>query len=157
MEENNAAHTRIYKTSDFLGIFALAIGVSVEYFLPFSISSHVMIRCIVSALLILLAWTILLLAKREFQKYAQPSKPNKSTTAIVETGIFARYRNPMYVGVVVLILATGILINSWWVIASAFAAALLMHYLLIVPEERYLTKLFGAEYLAYKAKTRRWV
>jgi len=48
-------------------------------------------------------------------------------------------------------------VNSLWLLATLAGALLLMHYVVIPTEERYLERRFGAEYLDYKASVRRWL
>jgi protein-S-isoprenylcysteine O-methyltransferase Ste14 len=85
-----------------------------------------------------------------------PTQPETSST-IVTSGIYRWSRNPMYAGFL-LILA------SWAVQLASIAAGLLlpafmlyMNRFQIQPEERALTGKFGAEYLAYRQRVRRWL
>jgi protein-S-isoprenylcysteine O-methyltransferase Ste14 len=48
-------------------------------------------------------------------------------------------------------------LNSIWVLGTLGAAMGLMTWVVIPREERYLERKFGAEYLQYKAKVRRWI
>ena len=63
----------------------------------------------------------------------------------------------MYVGLLLTLLAWAVFL------ANPFAALWVVVYVLyitrfqIIPEERVLTSLFGAEYEAYKGRVRRWV
>jgi protein-S-isoprenylcysteine O-methyltransferase Ste14 len=85
-----------------------------------------------------------------------PLKP-QSSSSLVSWGVYRVTRNPMYLG--------GLLVLSGWAILLASPAALLFlpAYILyitsfqIVPEERALTALFGADFLAYKSRVRRWL
>jgi len=99
----------------------------------------------------LIAWGLLTLRRAHTTVL-----PHRAADRLVTTGAFAFRRNPIYMGEVLVFLglaeATG---NIWLAIAApAFAVALLV--LAIVPEERHLEARFGAEYLAYKERTRRW-
>jgi protein-S-isoprenylcysteine O-methyltransferase Ste14 len=47
--------------------------------------------------------------------------------------------------------------KSIWFVAAGFVFAALVTWLQVVPEERHLEARFGAAYLDYKSRTRRWI
>lgn len=85
-----------------------------------------------------------------------PTKP-AATSSLVVTGVYRFTRNPMYLGMLLVLL-------GWAVyLANAVAFLLVPLFVLyisrfqIVPEERVLYEKFGAEFTAYKARVRRWL
>ena len=82
---------------------------------------------------------------------------NKPTNAIVVGGPFRRSRNPIYLSMLLLQVATGIWANSLWFLGLAVASAVLLWWGVISRKERYLEQKFGAEYLLYKGRVRRWL
>jgi len=50
-----------------------------------------------------------------------------------------------------------VLANSFWALGLIIPAAMVIHYEIVRREENYLEDIFGAEYLKYKAKVRRWL
>ena len=96
------------------------------------------------------------LAFRRMRTTVNPMAPERAT-ALVAVGVFRASRNPMYLGML-LVLA------GWAVFLGNAAAALLvpafvawMTRFQILPEERALTARFGASYLDYCARVRRWL
>lgn len=85
-----------------------------------------------------------------------PMKP-QSTSSIVDSGIYRVTRNPMYVGLVFLLCAWAVFLGPWWALPGPLAFAAYIGRFQIAPEEKALAALFGAEYLSYKAKVRRWL
>ena len=83
--------------------------------------------------------------------------PHKGACALLRSGPFARFRNPIYLGDVMLLLGAAELTQNIWFIASAALFAVSVTFLAIVPEEHHLEQKFGEEYRAYKARTRRWI
>lgn len=85
-----------------------------------------------------------------------PRVPGKASH-FVARGLFRISRNPMYLGMALLLLG----ISCWTANAVAYALVVVFCLYLtefqIKPEERALQALFGQEYLAYKARVRRWV
>lgn len=96
------------------------------------------------------------IAFRKAKTTINPMKPDKAT-ALVSTGIYAITRNPMYVGLLFLLLAWNIYLTSLWAILGPVIFFLWINYLQIIPEERFLTRLFGDEFIRYQSKVRRWL
>lgn len=85
-----------------------------------------------------------------------PAEPWKPTRALATSGIYRWTRNPMYLGMALLLLAAGIGFASVGAIALFPLVILVIDRLVIAREERYLVGLFGAEYADYCARVRRW-
>ena len=83
--------------------------------------------------------------------------PNKPTIKIVEDGPFRFSRNPMYLSLVLVLLALSILFLSIWYLLSAVSLWLVLDRLAAVPEESYLERKFGERYVDYKSRVRRWI
>ncbi len=83
--------------------------------------------------------------------------PNRASTALVTTGPYWRFRNPIYLGEVLLLLFAAEISKSVWFVAAALLFGVLVTILQIIPEERHLEAAFGDEYLDYKARSRRWI
>jgi len=84
-----------------------------------------------------------------------PTKPNKASK-LVTTGIFAYSRNPMYLGLLLFLLAWGLWLGNAFNILLAAGFVSYMNRFQILPEENALTKLFGKEFLVYCKQVRRW-
>lgn len=114
--------------------------------------AHVVSVALVVAALALALGAIV--ALRRAQTAVEPWKP---TSALVTDGVYRFTRNPIYLGFALVYVGVAL----WY--ASALALALLLPLLALVElgvirrEERYLDGLFGEAYLAYRARTRRWI
>lgn len=100
----------------------------------------------------LVAWAII-----ELRQGNTTVMPNGVSAALVTTGPYARFRNPIYLGEVLILLAVAELTKNVWFVAAAFAFAALVTFLQILPEERHLKARFGEAYVAYRARSRRWI
>jgi len=86
-----------------------------------------------------------------------PLKPNTSSHLITD-GFYRFSRNPMYVGMMLLLLAWSVHLGA--LILGPCAIALAMWYLTIFqikPEEEALETMFGKDYQTYKSQVRRWI
>jgi protein-S-isoprenylcysteine O-methyltransferase Ste14 len=83
--------------------------------------------------------------------------PHRAATALVTTGPFAFSRNPIYLGNTLLIAGLGLAFGNAWFLPAALAAAAAVAKLAIEREEAHLAAIFGADWAAYAARTRRWL
>ena len=83
--------------------------------------------------------------------------PIRPATTLVISGPYRFTRNPMYVSLAAMTIAGGLLVNSWWVMVLLIAVLFIVRVFVIGPEERYLQRRFGADYIAYMRQVRRWV
>lgn len=85
-----------------------------------------------------------------------PEKPEKASTLVV-SGIYRITRNPMYVGLVFLLLAWAVWLMNFFSMIIVIFFQLYMTIFQIIPEERALNKLFPNKYRDYCKKVRRWL
>lgn len=83
--------------------------------------------------------------------------PHGKSSALVTAGPYARFRNPIYLGEVLMLLGLAELTKTIWFVAAALAFAVLVTILQILPEERHLKARFGDAYDNYKRRSRRWI
>jgi len=83
--------------------------------------------------------------------------PAKPALAIVRGGPFRFTRNPMYLALCLVQIALGFFLNDWIALLFVVPLALILHYGVILREERYLTAKFGEPYSQYKREVRRWI
>lgn len=81
----------------------------------------------------------------------------RPTSAIVTGGPYRIIRNPIYVGMLCEMLGAGLVFDNAWLAFLAAPLALVLHFGVVLREEEYLQKKFGAAYLDYKARSRRWL
>lgn len=93
---------------------------------------------------------------RRAQTTVNPVKVD-GASSMVENGIFAYTRNPMYLGLFLLLLGFGYWQQNLLSIAFSFSFILYMNRFQILPEERALEAIFGAQYIDYKQRVRRWI
>jgi protein-S-isoprenylcysteine O-methyltransferase Ste14 len=95
-------------------------------------------------------------AFRRARTTVNPTNP-KATSALVDSGIYRVSRNPMYLGFLFMLIGWAAFLSN---AATFFGSLIFVVYInrfQIAPEERALVKLFGAEYLAYTTRVRRWL
>ena len=96
-------------------------------------------------------------AVRQFIKTHNTVVTVKSATSLQTSGIYAVTRNPMYTGLILEYLGLALIFGNWWTIILLPVLIISVSYLVILPEERYLTRAFGDSYTDYKNSVRRWI
>ena len=85
-----------------------------------------------------------------------PTTPGQ-TTSLVTTGVFGASRNPVYLGMLLVMLGFGVALSSPGAFLTSVLFVLYLDRFQIAPEERALTDKLGQEYLDYRARVRRWI
>jgi protein-S-isoprenylcysteine O-methyltransferase Ste14 len=118
-----------FTTSRWIGVAAIGIGfgVAIDGWIRFVVSGH-----------------------------GTPA-PNAPPRHLVVGGLYRLVRNPMYVGIILLILGQALLFGSWSTVVYATLVAVVLHLFAVLYEERTLRRRFGPEYEAYRARVNRWV
>lgn len=134
-----------------LCMYVLKVFLPVGYFDFFG-------RYYLMSALLLLAFIIGVAALWQFYKARttiDPRKPERTNT--LETkGIYSLSRNPMYLALLLVLLAWGLWLGNAFntILAAGFVSV--MNKLQIRPEEKVLQKKFGKAYGQYYIRVRRW-
>jgi protein-S-isoprenylcysteine O-methyltransferase Ste14 len=113
-----------------------------------------------AALVVILCAGILLLpavvAFRTRRTTVNPVKIDEASVLVTD-GVYRLTRNPMYLGLVLLLVAWTLFIGSFWALLGPIALVLYLTRFQIKPEERVLGKIFGQPYAEYCNRVRRWI
>ncbi|MBN8941911.1 MAG: isoprenylcysteine carboxylmethyltransferase family protein [Rhizobiales bacterium] len=96
-------------------------------------------------------------AARLFGKAGTNVVPTQPTLTIVTDGPYRFTRNPMYLGMVLGLLGISLIFSLEWGVILTPVLWLALDRLIVVREEAYLKRKFGATYEALLSRTRRWV
>jgi protein-S-isoprenylcysteine O-methyltransferase Ste14 len=135
-----------------LGMWALARA-------TFTLDAGVALRAWVSGAFVLAAAVFdvsALLAFRRARTTINPLRPGNASS-LVRGGVYRFTRNPMYVGLLLLLLGWAVWLAAPWALLGPLAFVPYITRFQIVPEERVLARLFGAEFAHYQARVRRWL
>ncbi|WP_171178368.1 isoprenylcysteine carboxylmethyltransferase family protein [Ruegeria sp. HKCCD8929] len=112
---------------------------------------------LVSGLLIGGGVLLMVLAVVEFRRHRTTIIPHETPSAMVQTGIYKRSRNPIYLGDVLIL--TGLVLRFDAVLSLVLIPvfAWVLERRFILPEEDRLRRTFRADFARYERKTRRWV
>ena len=113
----------------------------------------------ISLFLLILGLTVFILAVKAFNRKkttVNPLEPRQASS-LVSSGIFKYSRNPMYLGMLIILLSLSSKFNLiGGMIISLFFYIFITKFQ-IIPEEAAMNELFGNEFIVYSNKTRRWI
>jgi protein-S-isoprenylcysteine O-methyltransferase Ste14 len=136
----------------------LVVGVVLNFVVPLGVLAHVQVleRIVVGAIAFVIGVGMVIAANRIFRRIGTNARPSKPTLALATTGLFTWTRNPMYVGGSLALFGIAIGFALDWVLLLMVVSVPLVHFGIILREERYLERKFGDEYRRYKAKAPRY-
>lgn len=85
-----------------------------------------------------------------------PIRPDKATSLVI-SGLYRYSRNPMYLGMLLVLSGWAVWLGHVIAFAGPVLFAIVLTRIQILPEETALEARFGQEYLDYKARVRRWI
>lgn len=97
-----------------------------------------------------------MVAFRRAKTTANPVKASLASSLVIR-GVYQHTRNPMYVGLLLTLLAWGLYLANPLAVPWVVGYVLYITRFQIVPEERVLASLFGAEYADCQSRVRRWI
>ena len=101
--------------------------------------------------------SLMLWARQEFKGKGTTHNPYNEPTSLVTSGPFAFTRNPMYLGLTVMLLGISIFAAAIPLYLVPFAFLLTMNATFVPNEERKLKNIFGKQYEDYKKQVNRWL
>ena len=126
-------------------------------YLPLGLSLAHPITLFLAGLLVGGGIVLTALAVMEFQKHKTTIIPHQEATQLIQTGIFKRSRNPIYLADVLIL--TGLVLYFDAVLSLVLVPILfwVLETRFVIPEENRLRRRFRADFARYAEKTRRWV
>ena len=107
--------------------------------------------------LVAVALLMAIVALVHFLRAKTHVEPWHPTSTIIEGGIYRYSRNPIYLAFCITTIGAALIMDSWWGLIAVPPLAYLLQALVIRKEETYLEAKFGAPYLNYKRRVRRWL
>lgn len=143
-----------------VALFALAAGLmALVHWLAPGLSLSFPSQLLVASIVLLAAGMVGLAGVRGFaraQTTFNPLAPERASR-LVSDGIYRFSRNPMYLALLLALLALGLWLGDLPALALLPAFVLVLNRLQIQPEERALARLFGGDFAAYLRRVRRWI
>ncbi len=98
-----------------------------------------------------------LIADAAFKKAQTTVKPFEISTALITTSVFGISRNPMYLGMVLILIGIAILMGSLSPLIVIVFFTALIELVFVRTEEKMLEQHFGLTWTEYQSKVRKWI
>ena len=134
----------------------LLLGLTLNFIFPRPFLPRT-VAVILGLLTTMFAAAIAMAAFRTMNDAKTGINPSLPTTAIVSSGVFGFSRNPIYFSLSLLYIGIALIFNGFWTLLLLIPLLVIVQNGIIKREEIYLERKFGAEYLSYKARVRRWI
>lgn len=142
-----------------IALAVVVLGLALDWLMPAYVLTVLLTwpeRVIIAAILFVVGAALAFPALRGFHAVGTHVEPWKPASALVTEGIFAWLRNPMYVGLTLFLVALSLALASDWILVMTIGFVLVIHFGVVLREERYLEAKFGDSYRQYKARVPRY-
>ena len=155
----DSAHKSNWEIAEVIFGIPFLASIVFHFIIPLSLPQGIFRQTLIFAgiALIIIGIGFIILARREFARFDQPTDPGHPTSQVVKTGVFAISRNPLYLASIIVLLGIALALNMLWALVTLVVSIIICHYVLIVPEENYLMAKFGEEYRDYTVTVHRWL
>jgi protein-S-isoprenylcysteine O-methyltransferase Ste14 len=139
-------------------LVSILLGVAIRYAAaPLAVAAYRYLALAAGVALLLAGLGLIAGAWTLFRSTGQDPKPWKPTPEIVLNGPYRFTRHPMYLGLTCIQIGLGLALNNLWISLLAAFSLLAVHFIAVLPEERYLAEKFGESYRGYLVKVRRYL
>jgi protein-S-isoprenylcysteine O-methyltransferase Ste14 len=137
-------------------LVAICILLMITLHLVFPIG-YIIDRPLLSGMVAAVGLGFTLSGARLFSRIGTNVKTFNKPDHLVTTGLFRISRNPMYLGFVLLLTGVALGLGTFTPFGMVIAFFVIANLWYIPFEEKKMEETFGADYVAYKARTRRWL
>ena len=155
-EQQDTAAVRVFPPG--VPLLTILIGIGLNHLWPIDLGLPKVARYLLGGITIAGAffclglWSVVL-----FRRSGQSENPWKPTPQLVDRGPFRITRNPMYLQMILICIGVAVILGNIWILVMTPFGGWVLQRFAILPEEAYLERKFGAQYLAYKHRVRRWL
>lgn len=142
-----------------IALAALLLGLALDWLMPAYVLTVLLTfdaRIVLGVVLVAAGCALPISARNTFVRIGTNVNPFKPARALATEGVYAYVRNPMYVGLALIVAGLGIALASDWTLVMLVPTMLLIHFGVVAREERYLEAKFGDAYRGYKAQVPRY-
>lgn len=107
--------------------------------------------------IIVVSFILVYLSVGIFRHHDEDPNPTTVTDDLITTGIYRYIRNPMYLALTLFQFGIGLALSFLHISLMSFVTGIVLHFFVILKEEKYLRIRFESKYEAYLNNSRRWI
>ena len=102
-------------------------------------------------------FAVMMKAWWQFQQHKVAICPTDETDYLITDGVYRLTRNPMYLGMIMMLFAIAAFIGTLPFYVAAISYFAIINWVFCLYEEEKLERAFGQDYRAYRSQVRRWI
>ena len=135
----------------------LLASIVLQIILLFSFPISVDLSSLLGLILILSGISLVFVSFRLMRKMKTTFIPDGTPEVLISSGPFKFSRNPIYLGMLTILVGVAFLMSSLSAIIIAFVFGTIINFTWIAHEEKKLHELFSEDWENYSSKVRRWI
>ncbi|MDC3150639.1 isoprenylcysteine carboxylmethyltransferase family protein [SAR86 cluster bacterium] len=135
----------------------LLASIVLQIILLFSFPISVDLSSLLGLILILSGISLVFVSFRFMRKMKTTFIPDGTPEVLISSGPFKFSRNPIYLGMLTVLVGVAFLMSSLSAIIIAFVFGIIINFTWIAHEEKKLHELFSEDWENYSSKVRRWI
>ena len=135
----------------------LLASIVLQIILLFSFPISVDLSSLLGLILILSGISLVFVSFRFMRKMKTTFIPDGTPEVLISSGPFRFSRNPIYLGMLTILVGIAFLMSSLSAIIIAFVFGIIINFTWIAHEEKKLHELFSEDWENYSSKVRRWI
>ncbi len=138
---------------------AVVLGLLLDWLIPVYVLKVLLYgttRIVIGVVLIGAGAALAIAGERAFRAVGTNTPPWKPTLNLATAGVFRYLRNPMYVGMTLMVAGLAVALASDWMLVLLVPTVWVVHHGVVLREERYLEQKFGEPYRRFKASVPRY-
>lgn len=142
-----------------IALGALLIGLALDWLVPLFVLGTLLgpwTRGFVGGVVLTAGVALAMAGRERFREAGTNVEPWNPAVRVVTAGVYQYVRNPMYVGLMLMVGGLGVALASDWALVMIVPLALTLRNGVVLHEEFYLERKFGDEYRRFKARVPRW-
>jgi protein-S-isoprenylcysteine O-methyltransferase Ste14 len=136
----------------------LVVGGLLDWLLPVQLLNQIplVVRVVPGVTLFAIGLVLAISGERAFKRVGTNVNPLRPALALAEEGIYNRLRNPMYTGMGFGLVGIVLVFGLEWTFVLTLVGLCVLHFGVVLREERYLEQKFGDDYRRYKKSVPRY-
>ena len=132
---------------------SIVLQIILLFFFPISVD----LSSLLGLILILSGISLVFVSFRFMRKMKTTFIPDGTPEVLISSGPFKFSRNPIYLGMLTILVGVAFLMSSLSAIIIAFVFGTIINFTWIAHEEKKLHELFSEDWENYSSKVRRWI